>query len=145
LSTVATFTALLDHEGVTVRMEPSDSVAVAVYVVEEPARTESAPLMTRLATAGAGGELGPTGFGLSPHAVTSAAIIRTRPSLRVCILQSIEPTPMPVTAWAGVALFRGGMTGSVPDETSARGETDTRRRRQADGLSDPAALDVSSL
>jgi hypothetical protein len=39
LSTVATFTALLDHEGVTVRMEPSDSVAVAVYVVEEPART----------------------------------------------------------------------------------------------------------
>jgi hypothetical protein len=39
LSTVATFTALLDHEGVTVRMEPSDRVAVAVYAVVEPVRT----------------------------------------------------------------------------------------------------------
>ena len=39
LSIVATFTALLDHEGVTVRVEPSDSVAVAVYAFVEPART----------------------------------------------------------------------------------------------------------
>jgi hypothetical protein len=31
--------ALLDHEGVTVRMEPSDRVAVAVYAVVEPVRT----------------------------------------------------------------------------------------------------------
>src|SRR5215207_8767343 len=41
--------------------------------------------MTRLATAGAAGGLGPTGFGLSPHAVTSGTIIRIGASLRVCI------------------------------------------------------------